>query len=188
MGLFSKLFSKDKSKKAIDFGYIREIAAVICGSDPDVMNNIENMLSHPQAYFTRTSGRYDERGIDVDKAESKTLYWIGMTDELIEGGYVAEVDYKCELEDFLWSLQQLKNYPLIADVIAGLSLNESENVDAWGEEICLAIEGKAYLCLIDIDSDSYPVFILPPDKDNKRDNILRIEELAYTYGHTLSEF
>ncbi len=175
-----------KKEKPIDFSYIREISSAICGNDPGVMKNIEDMLGHPQAYFSKYSDRYEERGIDADEDDEKTLYWIGMTDELIEGGYVVELDYKCDLEEFLASLQQLRSYPLIADTIPGIKLKESENIEAWGEEIALAIEGKALFCMLDIDSDSYPLFILP--FDNKGNHILRLEELAHTYGHTISEF
>ncbi len=177
---------KEKNEKKIDFSYIREISSAICGNDPAVMKSIEEMLGHPQAYFSKYSERYEERCIDVNEDDEKTLYWIGMTDELIEGGYVKELDYKCDLEEFLASLQQLRSYTLIADIIPGIKLNESENIEAWGEEIALAIEGKALFCLLDIDSDSYPLFILPPDK--KGNNILRLEELAHTYGHKISEF
>ncbi len=175
-----------KKEKPIDFSYIREISSAVCGNDLAVMKSIEEMLADPKAYFSKYSERYEERGIDVDEDDEKTLYWIGMTDELIEGGYVAELDYKCDLEEFLASLQQLRSYPLIADIIPGITLNESENIEAWGEEIALAIEGKALFCLLDIDSDSYPLFILPFDK--KGDNTLRLEELAHTYGHKISEF
>ncbi len=181
MGLFRK-----KKEKPLDFSYIREISSAICGNDPDVMKSIEDMLGSPKEYFAKHSDRYEERFIDVEKDDGKTLYWIGMTDELIEGGYVKELDYKCDLQEFLLSIRQLKSYPLIADIIPGMTLNESENIEAWGEEICLAIEGKALLCMLDIDSDSYPLFILPFDK--KGDNILRLEELAHTYGHRISEF
>lgn len=175
-----------KKEKPIDFSYIREISSAICGNDPDVMKNIDDMLGHPQAYFSKYSERYEERCIDVDEDDDKALYWIGMTDELIEGGYVKELDYKCDLQEFLMSLQQLRSYPLVADIIPGITLNESENIEAWGEEIALAIEGKALFCMLDIDSDSYPLFILPLEK--KGDNILRLEELAHTYGHKISEF
>lgn len=175
-------FGKKKEKK-IDFSYIREISSAICGNDHGIMESIEDMLSHPQAYFARYSERYEERGIDVDEDDEKTLYWIGMTDELIEGGYIVELDYKCDLQDFLASLQQLKDYKLIADIIPEITLNEGENIEAWSEKISLAIEGKALLCMPDIDSDSYPLFILPLDK--KRNDL---EELAHSHGHTIKVF
>lgn len=181
MGLFGK-----KKEKPLDFSYISEISSAICKNDPGVMKSIEKMLGSPEAYFAEYSDRYEERFIDVEKDDEKTLYWIGMTDELIEGGYVVEFDYKCDLQEFLQSIQQLKSYPLIAGIISGMTLDENENIEAWGEEISLAIEGRALLCMLDIDSDSYPLFILPFDK--KGDNILRLEELAHTYGHTISEF
>jgi len=172
-----------KKEKPIDFSYIREISSAICGNDPDVMKSIEDMLGHPQAYFAKYSDRYEERGIDVDKDNEKTLYWLGMTDELIEGGYIVELDYKCDLEEFLASLQQLKSYPLIADIIPKITLKDSENIEAWGEEISLAVEGKALFCMLDIDSDSYPLFILPLDKKQNT-----LEELAHSHGHTINVF
>jgi len=42
------------------------------------------------------------------------------------------------------------------------------------------------LCMIDINSDSYPLFILKTDND--RGSIKTLETLAYTNGHKISDF
>lgn len=172
-----------KNKKNADFSYIGKMSALICGNDVGVMDSIGEMLRCPREYFARYSDRYAERGMDTDKADEKELYLIGMTDELIEGGYVAEVDWKCGPEDFLWNLRQLKTYPLIAGYIDKLTLSEDGQVETWCKEISSAAEGIALLCVIDIDSDSYPLFIFKTDKD--RGSIKTLEALANTYGHIL---
>ncbi len=175
-----------KNKKNADLSYIGKMSALICGNDAGVMNNIGDMLSCPREYFARFSDRYAERCIDTDKADEKELYLIGMTDELIEGGYVAEVDWKCELEDLLWNLRQLKTYPLIAGAVDKLTLSKSGDVEKWCREISSAAKGTALLCTIDIDSDSYPLFILETDKE--RGSIKTLEALACDYGHKISDF
>ncbi len=165
-----------------DFGYIGRLADVISGGDPAVMGKIDRLISRPSEYFAENSPRYEERGIDAEDEDEDTLYLIGLVDELADGGYIAEVDYKCECDDFLWALEQLKTYPLISRIAGGLSLDESDDVEAWGREICLAAGKNAVLGWIDIDSDSYLMFILPVDKiDSAR-------ELASSFGHILRDF
>lgn len=175
-----------KNTKNADLSYIGKMSSLICGNDARVMDSIGDMLRCPREYFIRYSDRYAERCIDTDKADEKELYLIGMTDELIEGGYVAEVDWKCELDDFLWNLRQLKTYPFIAGAVDMLTFSKGGDVEIWCRDISSACEGTALLCMIDINSDSYPLFILKTDND--RGSIKTLETLAYTNGHKISDF
>ena len=98
MGFFSRLFGK---KETNGLTFIKDIAAIICGGDTDVLHAIDDMLSNPKKYFKRNAERYDERGIDDeeiqdimedgDEEEQTELFWLGMVDELIEahGPYMA---------------------------------------------------------------------------------------------------
>ena len=60
-------------------------------------------------------------------------------------------------------MKQLKTYSLIDINLSSLNLNENEDVESWGEEINTALGGRAYICMIDIDSDSYELIIVNAD-------------------------
>lgn len=175
------LFKKDPLKKLFeDFDRedgedIFETAKLISGNTPGIVKAMELAVSDPVKYVKNNSERFSERGIELDDPDSfeeldaDELLFLGMVDELEEHDFAFEFDYKCELEDFLWGLEQLKSYDLIADVIKTLKLDENEDIEAWGKEINAALDrawggddldNKAVLCYMDIDSDSYPLTII----------------------------
>lgn len=188
MGLFSWFFKSGKGEsiqansEKQDFSYVSEIAGLISGNNPGVMENVNACIEHPVSYSHRYEDRYMERGIYVDDVDNNEICWIGMVDELSEYGYLFSVDYKCELEDFLWALSQINNYSLIESTVSGLTLDETQNVDTWGEEINAASGGRAYICIIDIDSDSYELIIVTADVYEK------ISSIAGANGHTIEYF
>lgn len=167
MGIFSRFVKSGKStgksgKDNQDFSYIYEIAELISDND----TKIKSLLS--QNGSTKVS--------DTD------VLWLDMTEKLEEYGYAFSIDYKAELEDFLWSLEQLKSYSLIEACVSSLKLNPEMDIDAWGEEINLALSGKAYVCTIDTDSDSYGIIIVT-------ENILeKISSIAESHGREIYDF
>lgn len=167
MGIFSRFVKSGKStgksgKDSQDFSYIYEIAELISDND----TKIKSLLS--QNGSTKVS--------DTD------ALWLDMTEKLEEYGYAFSIDYKAELEDFLWSLEQLKSYSLIEACVSSLKLNPEMDIDAWGEEINLALSGKAYVCTIDTDSDSYGIIIVT-------EKILeKISGIAESHGREIYDF
>lgn len=166
------LFNRDPLKKIFadyDRGShedIFETAKLISGNDPGIVKAVDLALNDPIKYVKENAERYSERGIFLDDPDSfddldaDEFLFLGMLDELEEHGFAFEFDWKCELEDFLWGLEQTKNYSLIADVIKTVKLNEGDDIEVWGKALNEALGDKARLVTIDIDSDSYPVTIL----------------------------
>ena len=102
------------------------------------------------------------------------VQWLGMVDILIKNNYVCERDYKDELEDFLYFVQELK----------GIKSNDLTLEEDWFEENaditdwCSIIDSKwasEGMCIaaIDIDSDSYVIF---PCKINVLQNLQEYAE------------
>ena len=141
MGLFERLFKTDKNEKK-DLSYIYKITELITNNNSGIINALKE---------------------NIMKSDSDDDCWLSMVDLLDEEGYAFGIDYKCELEDFLWALKQLKTYSLIDINLSSLNLIENENVESWGEEINTALGGRAYICMIDIDSDSYELIIVNAD-------------------------
>lgn len=190
MGFFSKLFGgKGKSK----FTFIKDIAAIICGGDANVPNAIDDMLSHPKKYFKRNAERYDDRGIDAEEIqdimadgdvdEQAELFWLGMVDELIEGGYVAEVDYKCSKDELLYALSELKCPTFKNTFSSDMLSSTADDISTLCSEISKLMAGTAKIGYIDIDSDSYPLFILTAAKGKSPDDLLA--ELTTLAGDNL---
>ncbi|MDE6731252.1 MAG: hypothetical protein K2J77_00050 [Oscillospiraceae bacterium] len=175
MGLFGSLFGKK------GYSYILDIAGLITDNET-VLGNLKRALESPDKYFSENEWRYVERGVVVGKTDRKTLYWLALVDELAEGGCVFEVDYKCELEEFLGALERLNNYALIESEVGSLDLPDDGDVEAWGEEINHALGGRAFVCYINIDSDSYPLIIVSGDA------LERVQKLAVENWQSIEDF
>lgn len=173
MGLFSSFFKSGKGEsiqansEKQDFSYVSEIAGLITGNDSGFMKRLNDFLI------------YTQKECEEDRDYE---YWSGMYDQLEEEGYLFSVDYKCELEDFLWALSQINNYSLIEGTVSGLQLDKTRDVDTWGEEINAASGSRTYICMIDIDSDSYELIIVTADVYEK------ISSIASANGHTIEYF
>ena len=162
MGLFGKLFGKGGKSGNGNFSFVGEIAKLLTDNET-VHANLKRALGDPEKYFSENELRYAERGIPIGKTDGKTLFWLALVDELAEGGCVFEVDYKCELEEFLGALERLNNYSLIESAVGSLDLPEDGDVEVWGEELNAALGERAFVCFFDIDSDSYPLVIVSGD-------------------------
>lgn len=161
MGLFERLFKTDKNEnEKKDLSYIYKITELITNNNSGIINALKE---------------------NIMKSDSDDDCWLVMVDLLDEEGYAFGIDYKCELEDFLWALKQLKTYSLIDINLSSLNLIENENVESWGEEINTALGGRAYICMIDIDSDSYELIIVNADVYEK------ISHIAESNGHTIDD-
>lgn len=161
MGLFERLFKTDKNEnEKKDLSYIYKITELITNNNSGIINALKE---------------------NIMKSGSDDDCWLSMVDLLDEEGYAFGIDYKCELEDFLWALKQLKTYSLIDINLSSLNLNENEDVESWGEEINTALGGRAYICMIDIDSDSYELIIVNADVYEK------ISHIAESNGHTIDD-
>ncbi len=172
---------KDKQFEKNDFSVILEIAELISSNNKAVSDRLKFCVERPEEYFSECSERYTERGIDVNNREKNTLYWIGMVDELAEQGFLFSVDWNCELEDFLWAMEQIKTYPLISDEISSITFDENCDILEWGRRVNEAV-GKARLCWVDIDSDSYELIIVTTEALEK------IASLAPKTGYSVKAF
>lgn len=170
MGLFDRFITEPL--KSVFKGYDREehgdilqAAMLLSGNDPEVMKAINSALDDPVKFLQANAEPFKERGIDfsdkrrLDELDDDELLFLAMVNELEEHKFAFEFDFKCELEDFLWGLEQIRNYDLIADAVKTLKLDESGDIAAWASGINTALGEKACLCYIDIDSDSYPIAI-----------------------------
>lgn len=183
MGFFKNIFKSDKGKneEKKDFSYISEIAALITNNDLEVMKNINSCIENLEEYIKVNSDRYNQRG-NLKNCNIDKLCWLALNDELGALDYLLSVDCNDDLEQFLWTLESIKTYCLIDIDISSLNFNENENVESWGKEINNALNGKAYVCMVDIDSDSYELIIISAEIYKK------ISKIAENNGHSIKAF
>lgn len=145
---------------------ILETARAVSENDRRVVAAVEAALNDPKKYIKKNAERFAERGLELDDEDSfdgldaDELLFLAMLDELEAFDYAFEFDWKCSAEDFLWGLTQIKTHGLIKDVLRTIELDEDGDIETWGKQINKALGGKAYICYMHIDSDSYPLAIM----------------------------
>lgn len=145
--------------------------------DKDFLQNMDRCFCHPREYFKDNADRYEERGI-TNRDAIDTFVWIALTDELLESGAAIELDWKEEKEEFLSSIEGLANENDL--VVDDVLLDDEGDIPTWCKELDNKWMKDGY-CIagIDIDSDSYVLFVC------KTDNLRKLTELAKSINHRI---
>ena len=154
----------------------KELAKTI-SDDKDFLQNMDRCFCHPREYFKDNADRYEERGI-TNRDAIDTFVWIALTDELLESGAAIELDWKEEEEEFLSSIEGLANENDL--VVDDVLLDDEGDIPTWCKELDNKWMKDGY-CIagIDIDSDSYVLFVCKTDK------LKRLTELAKSINHRI---
>ena len=166
MGMLDRFKKKDAAPEATTpaaehkpFGTtLVEIAQVISGGDAAVLKDISACTEDPLAWFEAHQDRYEERSVDSD-SDVELIQWLGLVDILEEHGWVCERDWKDELEDFSYFVQNLHGFQKLGLELDPDWLDEDEDIPAW----CGVLTEKwaaqgVRIATIGIDSDSYVLF------------------------------
>ena len=180
MGLFNIFKKKDNqsntNSKDCDYNNCMQIAKIISHDDEKVIKEVAELIDNPITYFENHKSEYSERWIN-DSNNIDTIIWIGLVDCLIKNKYACERDYKDELDDFIYFMNEM-NYDT--------KLNkESLSPDGYVAEWCAEIDKKLQtdnLCIggIDIDSDSFVMFICNNDK------LEELDQIAQSINHKIT--
>ena len=145
--------------------------------DKDFLQNMDRCFCHPREYFKDNVDRYEERGI-TNRDAIDTFVWIALTDELLESGAAIELDWKEEKEEFLSSIEGLANEKDL--VVDDVLLDDEGDISTWCKELDNKWMKDGYCVAgIDIDSDSYVLFVC------KTDNLKSLTELAKSINHRI---
>lgn len=167
MGFFDRFKKKDgklavspaPEKAPVPFGLATvEIARVISGGDEAVMEEIAACAENPKNWFEKHQERYEERGVD-SPCDLDLIAWLGLVDILEEHGWVCERDWKDELDDFSYFLQNLHGFQQLGLEMNADWFNADGDIPAW----CGVLTEKwadrgVRVATIGIDSDSYVLF------------------------------
>lgn len=179
MGLFGNIFGKGKKKGG--YSHIADIAKLIA-PDSGVSEKLAGAFAEPYEYFSKVEWRFDARNMVIGLVDNEKMFWVSLVDELAAKGFIFEVDYKCELEDFIDALKRISSYDKISSAVESISFDENESAEEWGAQINGALGGAAAVCYFDIDSDSYPLVILSGDI------LPKAQRLAEDNSHIIAKF
>lgn len=180
MGLFKNLMSKKSGRPENDIIY-EDIFSIIADNDEHAVSDLKYCIENPKLFAKKNEELYDARGINVDTAGEYQLKWIGCVEILLRYNFAKEFDWGVDFEDF---------YSAIGDI----NIVKNRNVLPNKDDIYLDYEitnwlscldncwSKSGLCAggIDIDSDSYVVFICTSEQ------LVKLGELAEKAGKKIT--
>lgn len=160
MGLFDKLKKKKSNDNVDNAKIIADIFRTICRGEKIAAAEIADCTSSPKEYAAKNATQFSERGISPDDTDTNTLMWIGCVNILIKNAYAAELDFSCELEDFIFNLGELTSLTSKNIMLDEDDFDSDADITDWLSELDEQLIGRR-LCIggIDIDSDSYVVFL-----------------------------
>ena len=186
MGIFDRFKKQDPAPETSSapeteckpFGpNVLEIAKLISSGDEAVMADITACTGDPAAWFQTHEDRYRERGV-TSADDLELVQWLGLVDILEEHGWVCERDWKDELEDFSYFVQNLHGFQKLGLELDPDWLDEDEDIPAWCGVLTEKWEGVC-VAAIDIDSDSYVLFPATAPQ------FAQLQKLAGEIGHCI---
>ena len=163
---------------------IQTITAIISGNDSSVLEKVKDCLRDTESYFKEYANVFLERGIEkFDDLPLRELQRIAVVDILAENLYVCERDWKDEIDDFLYSVGELKGTKEQALPLKTEWFDSDGDISEWSA----IIDGKWKsfgMCLagIDIESDSYVLFPCKIDKLNELETLAKVVSYRIDYA------
>ena len=154
----------------------RELVKTISDNEA-FLQNMDGCFCYPREYFKDNADRYEYRGI-TSRDAIDTFVWIAVADEMLESGIAIELDWKEEKDEFLSNIEELtKENNLVVD--EGM-LDDEGDIPSWCKELDNKWMKDGYCVAgIDIDSDSYVLFVCKTDK------LKSLTELAKSINHRI---
>lgn len=179
MGVFDRFKKKSPVGDAEHAKIVADIFKTICCGDENAVAEIDGCTGAPREYFAKNAAQFAERGLSAD-TDADTLMWLGCADILIKNAYAAEFDYKCELEDFIYGLNELDTHAFGDMTFEEDGLDGEDNIAVWADALDERLRERG-LCIggADIDSDSYVVFLTDTEA------LERLRRTASGIGHKI---
>lgn len=136
-------------------------------------------LTHPEIYMSHFADELEQRGIEDPR---EVTPWLALVDGLQRRELCVELDWKLGMNDLVWSLSRLRISEERHVDYDSLDASEISGFDALTEAAAYLRPQGLTLAVFDIDSDSYPLVLLPADQ------LAPIEELAREVGQKVSAF
>ena len=153
--------------------------STLLGDDDTLVSEIQLAENQPLNYMSQFSGALQERGID--KA-IPTLPWVAMVDALARRDLLIELDWKDDpsilIETALKLLEEHSDYENLSKHLFEIEPFIDEDIEEFLPQLnSELLKFEVQLGWFDIDSDSYPLTILPSAK------VIEAKRLALESGY-----
>ena len=167
MGFFDKLKKKKTNSKensnnefVSDSESYKKIVSLI-DKQGNALDDLSSCIDNPREYYMINKETYEDRGIFEDE-DLDTIIWLGIVDYFLEKEVVFELDFKEELSEFVYAIEDLIEDRSLE--FAEEWFDEESDISEWVKIINYKWSGSGYvLACIDIDSDSYCLFVINND-------------------------
>ncbi|WP_063775738.1 DUF6630 family protein [Streptomyces odonnellii] len=140
---------------------LAELAELLAPGRPAVTEEVLLAYEDPDTYVRTYAGRLDERGIDEPVDD---LAWIALVDALTARGLLAEVDWKESGEEIRRQVRALESRPATDPWSLSGEADRAEELDTYAfltRYGALHLDVGTALAVLDIESDCYPLVLLP---------------------------
>ena len=161
MGIFDKLFSNSKADnsdvgKPINTDAYKKIVSIIDFNGAATAQAYD-CIDDPAGYYEKNKDQYEERSV-TDGNDLNEIIWLGLVDIFIEKDLMDEMDFKVELTDFVYSINNIVSDDFLT--IEEEWFDSEEDISTWSAIVNEKWKSLGYvLACMDIDSDSYCTFI-----------------------------
>lgn len=146
--------------------------------DNDTADKLNRCIDDPHAYYDENSEVYGERWV-TSYTNDDMIIWLGIVDILIEKGKMFEFDWKVELEDFIYGMQEINNNEELE--IDENDFDEDGDIIEWLKVLYNAWSDLGFVIAgMDIDSDSFCLLI------TTRDTFEKLVAEAEKTGHKIA--
>ena len=133
--------------------------------DNDTADKLNRCIDDPCAYYDENAEVYGERGV-TSYTNDDMIIWLGIVDILIENGKMFEFDWKVELGDFIYGMQEINSNDTLE--IDENDFDEDGDIIGWLEVLHSAWSDLGFVIAgMDIDSDSFCLLITAGDTFEK---------------------
>ncbi len=161
------------------------LAALLAPDDPSLAAQIRQFLDSPPAYLEAHTQTRDRLWASPDPARDPALPWLVLVDALIEHRHAVELDWKIDPGELPFALSQLAAYESVdvelRDALAASTREETLTVLHLRDAAALLAGERRIVAVMDIDSDSYVVLLLPEQR------FAEAMRLADAHGHKLRD-
>ncbi|MFE4830589.1 hypothetical protein [Streptomyces sp. NPDC056672] len=145
---------------------LAELAELLAPGRPAVAEEVLFAYDDPEAYVRTYARRLEDRGIDEPTDD---LAWIALVDALTARGLLAEVDWKEDGEEIRRQVRALESRPSVDPwtLSDGGGTDAADDAEARDTFAFLSHYGRLHLeagtalAMLDINSDCYPLVLLP---------------------------
>ena len=151
------------------------VGQALVPNDADALGaEVRLALLQPDAYLAQFGDALMQRGIE---SPQDVTPWLALVDGLDSREQCAEMDWKLDMDELIASLNGLRAAKERSIVLDALATSENFGADALEEAAALLRPHGVALVTFDIESDCYPLVLLPSAQ------VAHIQALARRVGH-----